>query len=141
MRVIEDVEEQLRKGDFNATIHQAKGIAFLRDLHESCLNDMLRALFLDRRQAQALTLVEDLFTVILRFAATLRNSDLTKEDFAEIEKMHQEFRRGISRLTRYLKAQADDAVVAPSGQHGDIGSDQLLFQQLLVRVNIFGYYD
>ena len=135
--LVDKVEKCLDRSDFDGAIAIAGSLQRLTDMHDEALDRILRALCLDRKQAQARTLLEDVFGLVLRFAAMVRNDDAKSNDYDEKTKnMHQEFRKQVGRFTRYLQAQSDASISGGGAGNGEA----LAFEQLLVRLNMFGYY-
>jgi hypothetical protein len=76
--------------------------------------------------------LEDIFGLILRTAALMHRHDEMANDYDEkIHAMYKGFRKQVWRFIRYLRAQSD----AVSGK-----TEALAFEQLLVRLSMFGYY-
>jgi hypothetical protein len=102
-------------------------------MHDEALHSMLRALCLDKRQVQVRTVLEDIFGLILRTAALIRQHDEMANDYDEkVHAMYKDFRNQVGRFIRYLRTQSD----AAAGK-----GEALAFEQLLVRLNMFGYYN
>jgi hypothetical protein len=136
--VVNKVEKCLDRSDFEGAIATAGSLQRLTDMHDEALNSMLRALCLDKKQVQVRTLLEDIFGLILRTAAMIRRQDDMANDYDEkVHTTYKEFRKQIGRFIRYLRAQSD----ASTG-NGSVGNEEAFaFEQLLVRLNMFGYYD
>jgi hypothetical protein len=135
--LVDKVERCLDCNDFDGAVAMAGGLQRLTDMHDEALESMLRALFLDKKQVPARTLLEDIFGLILRFAAMVRADDATtKDDNEKARTMYKEFRKQVGRFTRYLRAQSDASTSRSSAGNGEA----LAFAQLLVRLNLFGNY-
>jgi Gamma tubulin complex component C-terminal len=130
--LVDRVETCLDCSDFDGAICVAGSLQRLTEMHDEALSSMLRALCLDRKQVQVRTLLEDIFGLILRIAAMIRRHDGVTNDYDEkVQTMYKEFRKQVSRFIRYLRAQSDVSVG---------NGEALVFEQLLVRLNMFGYY-
>lgn len=126
------VERCLDRDDLDGAIAIAGGLRHLREMHDEALHSMLRALCLDKRQVQVRTVLEDIFGLILRTAALIRRHDEMANDYDEkVHVMYKDFRNQVGRFIRYLRTQSD----ATAGK-----GEALAFEQLLVRLNMFGYY-
>lgn len=135
--LVDKVERCLDCNDFDGAIAMAGSLQRLTDMHDEVLESMLRALCLDRKQVQVRTLLEDVFGLILRFAAMVRADDPTTKDYdGEVRTMYKVFRKQIGRFIRYLRAQSDASTSGSSAGNGEA----LAFAQLLVRLNLFGHY-
>ena len=135
--LVQNVERCLNNSDFDGAIAVAGSLRGLTAMHDEALDCMLRALCLDKKQAQARALLEDIFGLILKVAAMTRNDDTTSNDRnEEVQALYKKFRKQVGRFTRYLQAQSDASTSAGGGGNGEA----LAFGQLLVRLNMFGYY-
>lgn len=126
-RTIRNIERCLARNDYDGTLSLVGGLDSLRRLHEDTLDEMMRAMFLKKKQSEAMRLLEDLFEIILQFAATVRQA--RKGDSGEISGMHEEFRKRIAKLIGSLQS---------------LGSETeglSLHEHLLVRLDIFGYWN
>jgi len=135
--LVEKVEKCLDRSDFAGAIAISGSVQRLKEIHEEALDGMLRALCLDKKQVQARTVLEDIFGLILRTAAMIRRHDDTANDHDEkVYMMYKEFQKQVGRFIRYLQAQSDTSTWNGSAGNGEVPA----FEQLLVRLNMFGYY-
>ena len=135
--LVDKVEKCLNSSDFDRAIIVIGSLQGLTDMHDEALNSILRALCLDRKQVQVRELLEDVFGLILRFAAMVRSDDTTSDDHNEkVQTMYKEFRKKVGRFIRYLQAQSHAATSASATGDGEA----VAFEQLLVRLDMFGYY-
>jgi hypothetical protein len=135
--LVDKVERCLDCNDFDGAIAMAGSLQRLTDIHDGVLESILRALCLDRKQVQVRILLEDVFGLILRFAAMVRADDATTKDHnGEVHAMYKEFRKQVGRFVRYLQAQSDASMSGSSAGNGEA----LAFAQLLARLNLFGHY-
>jgi hypothetical protein len=126
------VEKCLDRDDFDGAIAIAGGLQHLTEMHGEALRGMLRALCLDKRQVQVRTVLEDIFGLVLRTAALIRRQDeMTDDSDEKLHAMYKDFRKQVGRFIRYLQAQSN----AAAGK-----GEALAFEQLLIRLNMFGYY-
>lgn len=127
----------LDSSDFDGAIAIAGGLLSLTHMHDEALDSMLRALCLDRKQVQVRTLLEDIFGLILQTAAMIRRCDDMANDYDEkMYATYKEFRKQVRRFIRYLRTQSDASM--RNGSAGNGGAPA--FEQLLIRLNMFGYY-
>jgi hypothetical protein len=135
--LLDKLERCLDCSDFDGAIAIAGGLLGLTHIHDEALDSMLRALCLDRKQVQVRTLLEDIFGLILQTAAMIRRRQDMANDYDEkMYAMYKEFRKQVGRFIRYLRAQPD----APAWNGSARNGEALAFEQLLVRLNMFGYY-
>ena len=76
---VKKIEQYLSKKDYEATVSQAGGLANLRKLHEDTLDRIMRGLHLKTKQADNMKLLESIFAIMLRFAASTRNEEETHD--------------------------------------------------------------
>jgi hypothetical protein len=135
--LVDKVERCLDCNDFDGAIAMAGSLQRLTDMHNEALESMLRALCLDRKQIQVRTLLEDIFGLILRFAAMVRADDVTTKDHDEkVQTIYKEFRKQVGRFIRYLRVQSDASTSGGAAGNGEAPA----FAQLLVRLTLFGGY-
>ncbi|KAF1992798.1 hypothetical protein P154DRAFT_625856 [Amniculicola lignicola CBS 123094] len=74
---IDNIEIRLAREDVDGQIgtRVTEGLSSLKEQHEKCLDGIMFALLLRRRQKKVLGLVEDIFEAILAFAKVLRGED------------------------------------------------------------------
>jgi hypothetical protein len=93
-----EMEALVQQGDYEATLEAARCLEHLKHLHESCLDDILRALLLKEKQAKARTTLEELLGIILRYAAAVRKRGSTDEQESRdtTKRYHDDFSRILS---------------------------------------------
>ncbi|EXJ95011.1 hypothetical protein A1O1_00129 [Capronia coronata CBS 617.96] len=72
--ILHDVDKHITNNDYDRTLQLVKSQDYLRALHERTLDKILHALLLKRKQSGAREVLEDVFTLILRFAAARKSS-------------------------------------------------------------------
>ncbi|OAA47752.1 Spc97/Spc98 [Metarhizium rileyi] len=123
---------------------------FLREMHSLVLERIMYALFLRKRQLPVLTLLEEIFGIILQYAKRSRLQTLGRDGeagesfnsakmYAELRKKLQVFItvcRGLSEKARVSSRKMVDGI---SGD--DFGfSDDSLIAQLLIKLDMSDYY-
>ncbi|KAF2089681.1 hypothetical protein K490DRAFT_36786 [Saccharata proteae CBS 121410] len=125
-----------------------EGLESVRIAHESCLDGILFALFLRRRQAQVMKLLEDVFEAVLGFAKVAATANhLTKfEDAILVKELYTSFKskigvfisvcRGLAGKRGYAKGQA-----AISGLFGGKRpAEENTVERLLLKLEMNGYF-
>ena len=134
--VVVPVDNALGQYDFEEAVRIAGSLEKLKEQHEEMLDDILRALCRTRKQTQVQSLLDEVFGLILKFAALARNADMIDDFDTRAKAMHEEFRKLGGMLIQYLESQCGMFAV-----FGDASSkDAAVFEQLLVRLDLFGYY-
>ncbi|KAK5653850.1 hypothetical protein OQA88_7774 [Cercophora sp. LCS_1] len=116
----------------------------LRDRQEQTLDEILTVLLLRKRQAPVLNLLEETFTVVLRFAKTLRARGGEASGEASPEKLYSTFRRKVEVFLTVCKGLGEKTGAgskAPQG--GDPGRCKTVenpVEQLLLRLDMAGFY-
>ncbi|KAB8232651.1 Spc98 family-domain-containing protein [Aspergillus alliaceus] len=142
------IEYCLDRGDIDGTIEAAHSVPRLRDYHEDILDQILFALFLSKRHADAAKLVESIFDTILTFAPLSRmdgTSGVRYESEAIAYQLYANFRKQTSLFVGYLRSL--DGVKAASKSFGRSGSTfasreapTSIFEHLLARLDMKKYY-
>lgn len=142
------IEYCLDLGDIDSTIEAAHSVPRLRDYHEDILDEILFALFLSKRHAQAAKLLESIFSTILVFAPISRMDGVKgvrQESEATVSHLYKTFKKQASAFVNYLRGldgstgsaksvgKADATFATRSGPTG-------VFDHLLSRLDINGYY-
>ncbi|KAK0718214.1 Spc98 family-domain-containing protein, partial [Lasiosphaeria miniovina] len=134
----------------------------LRDRQEQLLDDIMVGLMLRKRQLPVLKLLEETFTIILRFAKQVRTgaqaqtveNKLADKDAGETpEKLYAAFKKNVEVFITVCRGLGEkSATAAPTGKSsGDayfMGSDgrrgpsppESSIEQLLLRLDISGFY-
>ncbi|KAL6245404.1 hypothetical protein RBB50_007403 [Rhinocladiella similis] len=148
--VLLQVRACIIKNDYERTLKAVKSQDYLRSLHERTLDKILHALFLRRRQSKIQQSLEHLFSTILAFAAHRRMEQNAQERSAA-ESSGRVFRAQFTEDVRYfitaIRAQDEKEGSAPhrdgtvSDDNGDADEDINLSEYLLLRLDMFGYWD
>jgi Gamma tubulin complex component C-terminal len=139
--LLKDVEDAIDRGDFEGTIAKAGSLSRLERLHDELLDRVIRALFLDRRQAQVRAVLDDIFALILRFSCTTRRGEHDEEKTSDTKVMHVEFKKKVGRVVRYLRSQGYRSSGKGHVWDSDGGPrDEPAFERLLVKLDMFDYY-
>ncbi|OGM39499.1 putative gamma-tubulin complex component GCP6 [Aspergillus bombycis] len=142
------IERCLDRGDIDGTIEAADSVPRLRDYHEDILDQMLFALFLSKRHADAAKLLESIFGTILTFAPLSRmdgTSGVRHESEAIAYQLYATFRKQTSLFVSYLRSL--DGVKASSKSFGRSSTTfasreapTSVFDHLLARLDMRKYY-
>jgi hypothetical protein len=101
------VQAKVDAGDYHGTLQSGRSLAYLRDALEATLDDMLRALLLKEKQSKSRRCIEELFGIVLRFAASRRNDCQTNSDndqpTALLKQYSDDFRNCLDRLKEGLE--------------------------------------
>ncbi|GFF30100.1 gamma-tubulin complex component 6 [Aspergillus udagawae] len=136
------IEFCLEHGDIDGVIEAAHSVSWLRRYHEETLDQMLLALFLSRRHAEAARLLEKIFGTILTFAPLSRLDGLegVRHDSEDtIAQLYATFRKQTSAFVGYLRGL--DGVKASSKFASRSRAEPIsIFERLLVRLEMKRYY-
>ena len=127
-----NIGRKLEARDYDGVLSLGQSLDNLRRKHEDTLDAILRALFLKRKQKQALGVLEDVFGVILRYTAAARKSTTDEET---MHRYHREFAGLVRRLAGLLQDMAQNDITDDG-----YGSGGSLFEALLVRLDFGGYW-
>lgn len=153
---LDEIERQIESDDAEGTLGDTEGLHKLQEYHERVLDRIMFATLLRKRQEQVLKLLEDIFTVILRFARYSRSrasgERRRRGDDEEVRQMYAKFRkrigvfvsvcRGLSEKRGY----GDRKRINLDDDRGLFGSEDLnedgenSIGQLLLRLEMTGYY-
>ncbi|KGO46585.1 Spc97/Spc98 [Penicillium expansum] len=141
------IEHCLNRGDIDGTIEAAHSVPRLRDYHEDMLDQMLFALFLSKRHAQAAKLLESIFGTVLGFSLLSRADGIGMRNESEGAVLHlyQSFRKQTSAFVNYLRSlesgKATSKSMARSGGFFSSRTDPTsVFEHLRVRLDMKNYY-
>ncbi|KXG49052.1 Spc97/Spc98 [Penicillium griseofulvum] len=141
------IERCVNCGDIDGTIEAAHSVPRLRDYHEDILDQMLFALFLSKRHAQAAKLLESVFGTILTFSLLSRADGIGMRNESEGAALHlyQSFRKQVSAFVNYLRnlesGKATSKSMAKSGKFFYSRTDPTsVFEHLRVRLDVKNYY-
>lgn len=153
---LDQVEVQINADDETIALGEGEGLDKLRDCHERVLDRIMFALFLRKRQQPIMHLLEEIFTLILRFSkisrqralgvvTRLNTDDEVKEIYLKFKKKVGVFMtvcRGLSEKRGYGENRAAD--YKEVNQAGLLGGDDLTegntISYLLVRLEMSNYY-
>lgn len=141
------IEHCLNRGDIDGTIEAAHSVPRLRDYHEDMLDQMLFALFLSKRHAQAAKLLESIFGTILGFSLLSRADGIGMRNESEGAVLHlyQSFRKQTSAFVNYLRSlESGKATSKSMAKSGEFFSSRIdptsVFEHLRVRLDVKNYY-
>lgn len=107
------------------------GIDELRKSHESCLDKMLFGLFLRKRHAKVMALLEEIFSLILKLDASCRKSNFEDSD---IIPLHSSFKSKVMLFGQVCQGLSGKKV------SGIVSEMDNTVGHLLVMLDINGYY-
>lgn len=146
--ILSQIEHCLDRGDIDSTIEAAHSVPRLRDYHEDILDEILFALFLSKRHAQAAKLLESIFGTILVFAPISRMDGVRgvrQESEDTVYHLYKTFRKQASAFVGYLRGL--DGSMASSKSAGKVDAlfasrsgPTSVFDHLLARLDLNGYY-
>ncbi|PGH11117.1 hypothetical protein AJ79_05062 [Helicocarpus griseus UAMH5409] len=152
------IERCIDRGDIDGTITHAKSLHRLREYHEDVLDQILFALFVSKKHAQARKLLDDIFGTILTFAplskaaaaGTWVQRDGAPSYDRVVRQLFAVFRKQVSGFVRFLRALDGAKAMRSRGKHQDLaawGSDDRggvdtdsVFEHLLLRLDMNGFY-
>ena len=149
------IEQQLQSDDTAYEISSLIGINGLRQRHEQVLDDMLFALLLRKRQAQAMKHLEDIFGSILLYAKANDNSlgeETVSRSSSEIMGIYQNFKDKVgdflavcvSLSGKSNPGAAKQPLFSPKSsqlnRHDTMLNDGNGITQLLLKLQMNGYY-
>ncbi|EHY57664.1 hypothetical protein HRR83_005429 [Exophiala dermatitidis] len=134
-RLVREVERHVANNDYDRTLQLVKSQGYLGRLHERALDRLLHALLLRRKQAGARQFLEELLTMILRFAAERKsmktmaraghNVDDQAYDATKIRRFAEDFAAKATQFMDALRGQGDQVSKKPftSQRRGKRGDD------------------
>lgn len=142
------IEHCLDRGDIDGTIQAAHSVPRLRDYHEDILDQILFALFLSKRHAQAAKLLENIFRTILTFAPLSRMdgmSGVRHEREATVQQLYTIFRKQASTFVSYLRSldggrASSKSLDRSSATFASRTESTNIFDHLLIRLDVKEYY-
>ncbi|KAJ5676989.1 uncharacterized protein N7477_002622 [Penicillium maclennaniae] len=147
-KTLSRIERCLDRGDIDGTIEAAHSVPRLRDYHEDVLDQMLFALLLSKRHAQAAKLLENIFSVILAFSSLSKAegvSGLRHENEGAALHLYSTFRKQASAFVGYLRSldpgNSSAKIMAKSGAAFSLQNEPMsVFEHLRVRLDVREYY-
>ncbi|KAK2630499.1 hypothetical protein QTJ16_001319 [Diplocarpon rosae] len=155
-RKLDQIEERLQADGEYTTLGQNEGLDKLRDYHEKVLDKIMFALLLRKRQQPVMKLLEEIFTLILRFSKHSRERAFEMRDEAgvndELKGLYTRFRkkvgvfitvcRGLSEKKGYGERKMHDSRVATKEGLFDVDdlAEENTIIQLLTKLEMSNYY-
>jgi len=145
MATICAAKAHLDAGNYNQTLLTVKSLEHLRTLHEGILNRILHALLLKRKQAGPRQILDEIYDVILRYSAQLRQTEAVELGAATIWRtLEADFRDRVVRFLDSLRSERQGAQLIPEkGNFEELyGQDEAenMFDHLLLRLDMSGYW-
>jgi Gamma tubulin complex component C-terminal len=129
---VRGIGKRLDDADYEGVLQFGHSLSSLRERHETTLDEILRALLLKHKQKQALETLEQVFGVILKYAAATRRMTI---DEPTTKRYHEEFRS----LARHFVTLLRDAATRDEMRGGQ-GNGSDMFEELLTRIDWNGYW-
>jgi len=142
--LVREIQSCLSDGKYEETLSLAQGLDHLRSLYERTLDEVLYMLHLKRKQAEGRNILEDIFGIVLRFAASQRSrprktmspGEDAENDESTTRRLHEDFRKKVRRFLSGLHT--DQQRNAPTV---DLRSENInMFEYLTLRLDMFGYW-
>ncbi|KAI1083631.1 Spc97/Spc98 family protein [Whalleya microplaca] len=123
----------------------------LREEHERMLDHIMHSLLLRKRQQAVLKLLDEIFTLILKFSkiARLQASGKADQDVS-CQGLYDRFRkkvevfitvcRGVSEKGGFAGKPMQNDWMVDNGRHGDSGKEENTMDRLLMKLDMSGYY-
>lgn len=108
IRTMQAVEQKLRQQDYHGSLRLGQSLGHLAHLHESTLDTILRALMLRQKQAKMLQLLQEVFDIILGYAALAMREDGSSTDESKVEGLYRDFKSKVKSFVRLLLDATDD---------------------------------
>ncbi|KAF3480062.1 uncharacterized protein GIQ15_05409 [Arthroderma uncinatum] len=156
------IEKCIDAGDVEGTIMHAKGLRRLREYHERVLDRIIYALFLNKSQAQARKLLEDVLRIILAFSFHVKayeervamamadgempTSKTTAFYERSIHELYVRFKKQVSGFIRFLRGLEVVGGVKNMTDRDDLGDAATdmdgngTFEHLLLRLDMNEFY-
>ncbi|KAL1836040.1 hypothetical protein VTJ49DRAFT_5636 [Mycothermus thermophilus] len=134
---LEQVQEEVAASREDGGSHHSPDS--VRERQERALDEMMSVLLLRKRQAPVMTLLEDIFGVVLRFAKGLRLRSV--EGGETPEELYRTFRKKVDVFVTVCKG-LGEKMAASSSASASLESDRggSCVEQLLVRLDMVGFY-
>jgi len=132
---LHEIESSLDGKSYERALVLARSFKHLHHLHDQAVDEMTGLLFLNKgQQLEVKTLMDELFGIVLRFAALVRENE---SDDETTRRIHADFRKGVGKFVRYLKAQSRGSA---SGLGVNRRTAAEPFEQLLLQLDMFGHW-
>lgn len=142
-RRLTDIDKALNR---NETSH-GDSLDKLRDFHEDLLDGLMSALLLNKRQAQVMKLLEDIFGLILLFARHARtetNPDVAHLGFKiDVKEMYEKFEKKVREfigVCRGLSERRGEDGAASHDANEEFGEGGNTIGRLLLEFDMSGFY-
>ncbi|KAL2267501.1 hypothetical protein VTJ83DRAFT_4778 [Remersonia thermophila] len=113
----------------------------VREQQERVIDEMMAVLLLRKRQAPVMALLEEIFGVVLRFAKGLRLRSMGWGGNEETpEELYKAFRKKVDAFVTVCKGLGEKMAASSSASYGDSGRDRSCVEQLLLRLDMAGFY-
>lgn len=135
---LDQVEECLRRRDYDGVLRVGRGLEYIKSLHEGVIDDIARTLFLKRRCMEVRAVLADTFNIVLELAKHTRieqSSDGGSGHDETIRRLYERFGKQVKRFLAYLRSNANE-----SQDQRDSRGPEALMEQLALRLDIFGFY-
>lgn len=105
---VHDVRQKVSSDNYSGLSQAGYSLKSLEALHEVTLDSILKVLLLKEKQSKTRKMIEELFSIVLSFAASLRKSTPEHEDRATTTKRYyDEFKTCINRLKDALHKEGE----------------------------------
>ncbi|TVY25360.1 Gamma-tubulin complex component [Lachnellula hyalina] len=152
-RKLDQIERRINSDSNNITLGQNEGLDKLREYHEKVLDRIMFALLLRKRQQPVMKLLEEIFTLILQFAAHSRERALGLQRKVgadeEVRELYLRYRkkvgvfitvcRGLSEKKGYGEKRVAGGKAAGLFDGEDLTEENTV-AQLLARLEMSNYY-
>ncbi|KAK4940786.1 hypothetical protein LTR10_019179 [Elasticomyces elasticus] len=145
--VLQNVKKHIDRKDYERTLRTVKSQDYVRALHERTLDNILHGMFLKKKQSSVRSLLQDIFSTILRFAATRRRDGQKVDDPSnhitlEETQLPAQFRTQVRQFLEALRAESLTESLSP---HDNSSGEELqehanLAEYLLLRLDMSGYW-
>lgn len=134
MDVLQDVKSHIDRKDYDRTLRTVKSQDYLREMHERTLDDILHGVFLQKKQSSMRRLLQDIFSTVLRFAATRRTDGHAGQ---EERQLPARFRVQVKQFLEALRAESRTEY---QSSHEEEMESVNLPEYLLLRLDMSGYW-
>ncbi|KIV80274.1 hypothetical protein PV11_07787 [Exophiala sideris] len=145
--VLQNVKTHIDRKDYERTLRTVKSQDYVRALHEKTLDNILHGMFLKKKQSSIGSLLQDIFSTILRFAATRRRDgqkvdDPRNEITVDKRQLPAQFR---VQVRQFLEALRAESLTDFPSTHDNSSGEELqehtnLAEYLLLRLDMSGYW-
>jgi hypothetical protein len=152
--VLREAKRHIDGQNYEKTMRAVKGLHHLHALHDRSLNDILSALLLKQKQTATRLILEDIYGVILRFAAERRTAlesaggDERSGTFSgedTTKRLRDDFHTKVVQFINALSSSSGSEAKHKSRRDrleelDDAGEDVDLIECLLLRLDMSGYW-